>query len=157
MHVNDCAGEGEGRELILAIDPGASGGIAYVDKDGTVRAENMPDGMTAQADRLRELALQLGFPRTILEKTGTHFPGNNASASVKFGRHCGHLEAICYCYNLPVEQITAGTWMRIFGKLPKEKKDRKNIIKDQMQRRYPHLNVTLKTADALGILTWGMK
>ena len=139
---------------MIAIDPGASGGIAYIDRDGTVQAENMPDGMTAQADRLLALALDLGYPRTILEKTGTHFPGNHASATAKFARHCGHLEAICYCRAMPVERVTAGVWMRIFGKLPKEKKDRKNIIKDEMQRRYPHLKVTLKVADALGILTW---
>jgi hypothetical protein len=39
----------------LAIDPGASGGLAWRDADGIVHAEPMPDGMTAQVDRLRSL------------------------------------------------------------------------------------------------------
>ena len=172
--------------MTIAIDPGASGGIAYVDNDGIVRAENLPQGMTAIADRLLEMALDLGHPRTVLEKTGTHFPGNNASATAKFARHCGWLEAICYCRAMPVEQVDPKIWQkeirglsaiprpvkpkktgnedadseaaRRHGKaLAKYKDVRKHHIRDEMQRRYPHLKVTLKTADALGILAWANK
>jgi hypothetical protein len=44
----------------------------------------------------------------------------------------------------------------VMGEVPKDKKERKNKIKELMARKYPHLKVTLSTSDALGILTWGM-
>ena len=37
------------------------------------------------------------------------------------------------------------------------KKERKNNVKDMMQRLYPSCKVTLATADALGILTWKLQ
>ena len=40
------------------------------------------------------------------------------------------------------------------GTMPADKKARKNFIKEEMARRFPHLKVTLGVADALGILTW---
>jgi hypothetical protein len=52
------------------------------------------------------------------------------------------------------------TWMN--GVVPmrstgvKKKTQRKNEIKDAMKLLYPDLKITLKTADALGILTWGI-
>ena len=144
---------------MVAIDPGASGGIAYTDNEGIVQAENMPDGMTAIGDRIRNLAVELHYPITIIEQVGMHRMGNNASASVKFSRHCGHIEMACYMCSLPTEQVAPGVWMKYIHQFPKgtEKKDRKNYFKDEMQRRYPHLKVTLKTADALGILTWASR
>ena len=47
--------------------------------------------------------------------------------------------------------------MKALGPFPKDKKERKNAIKEKMARLYPHLSVTLKTADALGILTFVME
>jgi hypothetical protein len=44
--------------------------------------------------------------------------------------------------------------MKALGAWPTEKQDRKRAIREEMQRRYPHLAVTLKTADALALLTW---
>jgi hypothetical protein len=47
--------------------------------------------------------------------------------------------------------------MRALGALPADKTARKNAIKEQVARRFPHLDVTLKTADALGMLVWAMQ
>jgi hypothetical protein len=43
--------------------------------------------------------------------------------------------------------------MKKLGAFPKDKKARKNAIKQMMQTRYPNIKVTLVNADALGILT----
>lgn len=141
---------------ILAIDPGASGGIAWT--DGTVtQVANMPEGMTAQADMLRGLKANNPGMVAVMEKTGTYMPGNSGPAAATFARHCGHLEAILYCLGIPVEQIAPGVWQKALGALPKEKPERKRAIKELMARRYPTQTVTLKTADALGILTWAIQ
>jgi len=139
---------------LIAIDPGASGGLAWIDQDGHTHAEPMPAGMTAQADRLRALAAELPGAEAVIEKVGGYMPGNSGPAAATFARHCGHLDAILYVAGLPAEAVAPGVWQKALGELPRDKADRKRAIREAMQRRYPALSVTLKTADALGILTW---
>lgn len=139
---------------LLAIDPGAAGGLAWTDADGIPHAEPMPAGMTAQADRLRALAAELPGAEAVVEKVGSYMPGNSGPAAATFARHCGHLDAILYMAGLPAEAVAPGVWMKSLGELPREKADRKRAIRELMARRFPALTVTLKTADALGILTW---
>ena len=141
---------------IIAIDPGASGGIAWVDADGIVCAEPMPDGMTAQADALRSLAASMEGATACVEKVGGYMPGNSGPASCKFARHCGHIEAALYILGIPTVQVAPGVWQKSLGTWPAEKPERKRAIREAMARLYPGLRVTLKTADALGILTWAI-
>ena len=147
---------------IIAIDPGISGGFACRDDAGHIWIENMPDSMTSIVDRLQELYRELSatvIPIVYLEKAGTHRKGNNASASCKFARHCGWLEATLYATGFSVIQVAPGIWQRMFGNLPKEYMPKKRAIREEVKRRYPKLKdkVTLKTADALGLLTYAMR
>ena len=139
---------------ILCIDPGASGGIAYMASDGRVHAIPMPATMTEQIDAIREIVAEVPTITAIIEKVGFHRPGNSAVATAKFARHCGHLEAALYTWGIPYTEVSPAVWMRALGTLPKDKADRKRAIKEIVARRFPHLAVTLKTADALGILCW---
>jgi hypothetical protein len=143
-------------KTIIAIDPGASGGIAWRDKDGLVDALPMPDGMTAQVDQLRALWAALLPSIAIVERVGTYMPGNSGPAAATFARHCGHIEAALYCYGISTRQVAPCKWQRALGAWPKDKQERKRAIRDTMASRYPHLSVTLKTADALGLLTWAI-
>jgi hypothetical protein len=143
---------------VICIDPGQSGGIAYHDSDGTVQVISMPEGMTEIADTLRELDVVHGpFSCIHVEKTGTYMPGNSGPAAATFARHCGHIEAIAYMLGIPTFQVAPNVWMKSLGVIPKEKSERKKWIKEEMSRRYPYLKVTLKTADALGIMSWQAK
>ena len=38
--------------------------------------------------------------------------------------------------------------------MPADKKDRKNAIKERVARMFPHLKVTLKISDALGMMVY---
>ena len=142
---------------ILCIDPGASGGMAIFGLDGCVEAVPMPEGMTAQIDAIRNLAVANPSITAILEKVGFHRPGNSAVATAKFARHCGHLEAALYTWGIPYTEVSPAVWMRALGTLPKDKADRKRAIKEIVARRFPHLTITLKTSDALGMLVWAMQ
>lgn len=42
-------------KIIIAIDPGLSGGIAWQDDAGKIHAKPMPEDMTSQADLIREI------------------------------------------------------------------------------------------------------
>lgn len=141
-------------QAILAIDPGASGGMALVDCDGIVSTLPMPEGMTAQIDAIMSLIAEHKSVVAVMERVGGYMPGNSGPAAATFARHCGHLEAALYCYGVSTTQVVPTKWQKAIGSWSKEKMDRKREIRDAMARRYPHLSVTLKTADALGILTW---
>ena len=156
----DRAGYGTqlGDVRLIAIDPGAAGGIAWLDSDGIAYAEPMPEGMTAQIDMIRQLAIMGGGRATAhIERVGSYVPGNSGPAACKFARHCGHIEAACYAFGLPVVQVAPQTWQKAIGAMPKDKRERKQAIKEAMARRYPALSVTLKTADALGLLCWAVR
>lgn len=139
---------------LLAIDPGASGGLAWCDRDGIVYCEPMPEGMTAQVDMLRTLAASLTGIEATVERVGTYMPGNSGPAAATFARHCGTLETALYCLGVPTVQVTPKRWQKYFGALPKDKMERKRAVKELMSRKHPALSVTLKTADALAILDY---
>lgn len=146
---------------LLAIDPGASGGFAWTSAANGYAVETapMPEGMSAQIDFIRSLAASYGCVKlpVVIENVGFHMPGNSAVATAKFARHVGHLEAAAYTLAMPVTYVAPQTWMKGIGTWPKEKRERKAAIKEAMARLYPHLTVTLKTADALGLLTFYLR
>ena len=138
---------------LIAIDPGASGGIAWRDAEGVVHAKPMPEGMTAQVDFLRALAAGLPGVEAVIEKVGYWMPGDHPTRATKFARHCGHVEAALYALAVPFVAVAPGVWMKKLGTLPKEKQARKRAIKEEMQRRFPALPVSLAVADALALLS----
>lgn len=137
---------------LIAIDPGASGGIAWRDAEGVVHAEPMPEGMTAQVDFLRSLTAGLPGVEAVVEKVGYWMPGDHPNSATKFARHCGHVEAALYALAVPFVAVAPAVWMKRLGTLPKNKQARKRAIREDMQRRFPALSVTLATADALALL-----
>jgi len=139
---------------ILAIDPGASGGYAWRDAEGIVHAAALPEGMTAQVDALRALAAGAPGLTAVIERVGWWMPGDHPNSACRFARQCGALEATLYALGIPRRDVAPTVWMKSLGVLPKEKPGRKRAIREAMACRYPHLTVTLKVADALGILTW---
>ena len=161
---------------MIAIDPGQKGGIAF-EKHGVIDAIKMPEGMTAQAGCLKELA-DIADCVCTMENVGGYMPGNSGPAAVTFGRHLGNLEAILYMCNVSVTLVTPSKWMNALGfsvnyYLPanykelekgEQKKVRakavtanKRAIKEAMARLYPHVKVTLATSDALGLMTYVMR
>jgi len=154
---------------LISIDPGQSGAIAVRDTDGRVFVDNMPDTVADLAEHLSALIPsemrrddndrfiyphRIHDPLCILEDVGYHVAGNNASASVKFAKHVGTIHGILACWKIPYESVRPQKWQKSFGTLPKDKSERKRRIKELVQRRYPHIKVTLANADALAILLW---
>jgi hypothetical protein len=160
-------------KTIIAIDPGAAGGIA-ISTDGDVTAYKMPDTLADIRDLLQ--AVPSGPVVIYCERVGTYMPGNSGPSAATFAEHVGALKGIICCLRIPVIFPTPQTWMNHFiGKqvykekkgdgyddkvwkvvLTRRKNDRKNKIKAKAQELYPNLTITLKTADALGILHYGI-
>lgn len=148
----------------LAVDPGGSGGIAWQDDDGIVQAEKCPDTMPEMVEVLyktkqRALGMACNVKCAYLEDVHAGaFGGQKAGAKsmFTFGRNVGQWETALYALGIPTVRVSPKVWMAKLGGLPSgpDSKDaRKKAIKERMQQRYPHLKVTLATADALAILT----
>ena len=156
-------------KTIIAIDPGAAGGIAF-NVDGIVTAYKMPDTLADIRDLLQ---LNINNPAVIYcERVGTYMPGNSGPSAATFAEHVGALKGIICCLRIPVVFPTPAKWMKHFigtqvykekksdgydekawkAVLSRRKQERKNKIKTKAQELYPNIKTTFKTSDALGIL-----
>ena len=137
--------------MIIAIDPGVGGGIACRDSDKRIWADPMPEGMTEIYDYFKNLTE--GMCQAILEMPSGYMPGNSGKTAIVMFRNIGHIEMALYALGISVETVSPQKWMKPLN-LPKEYGERKKAIREKMQRQFPSLKVTLKTADALGLLVW---
>lgn len=135
----------------LAIDPGASGGLALYKKDGSVEAHPLP---SLTYDALADMVMD---QYTVVIEDVPKFAGrmipSSSTATLHFGYGylCGHFEARGY----RVIKVPPQTWQKTIGigkKGDLSSSQWKRKLRDEAQRRYPSLKVTLDTADALLLL-----
>lgn len=155
--------------MIIAIDPGLSGGIAWI-ADGKAEAVKMPDTPKGIAEELENITL--GGERKVicyLEKVGP-MPKQGVASVWTFGEHYGTLRGILMALGIPIIDVKPQVWQKAIGatrpSVPKDatpsqkeaaKREGKHKIKSIVEARFPHLNVTLATSDALGILMYAEK
>ena len=147
---------------VIAIDPGAKGGLALFNNGITV-CWPLPE---TDGDRLQELlairdaaALEGSEIRCVIEQVGGFIgKGQPGSAMFKFGAGYGFLLGVIQTLGIPLARVTPQVWQKVFGLGTRAScaspREWKNKLKAEAQRRFPHLPVTLQTADALLILEW---
>lgn len=149
-------------KTIIAIDPGASGGIAVQFDGGKVDAYPMEqtegDILSDLKDVLEHANLYGGEAIAVVEEVGGFIAGNPApgSAMFNFGRSFGFLLGCLMALGFRVELIRPQKWQKALSlgsrRACGSSGEWKRKLKAEAQRLYPHLKVTLKTADALMIL-----
>src|SRR6266481_2586788 len=98
-------------ELLMGIDPGASGGIALIDRAGTLtEAIPMPKTVKDIADFIEGWQLDIAF--ALLESVHS-FPKQGVSSSFNFGMNFGMLKMALV--HVPHEEIQPSVWQREFG------------------------------------------
>lgn len=151
-------------KTIIAVDPGASGGIAT--KEGSsIFAISMPktDGdILEHLQCCKQRATQEGFEVVAyIEKVGGYTGGMGApgSAMFNFGEGCGYIRGVLMALGIRVVMVTPQKWQKHFSlgtaKSCASKTVWKNKLKQEAQRRFPQVKVTLSTADALLIMEYG--
>ena len=145
---------------IIAIDPGLSGGVAVRWFEKT-DCWPMPETQGDLLERLREIKNVAGLEGDdlvcVLEEVGG-FAGKAqpGSAMFRFGEHFGFIKGVIQALGIRLVMVRPQVWQKGFGlgtaSACRTKSEWKNKLKAEAQRRFPHLNVTLKTADALLIL-----
>lgn len=148
----------------IAIDPGVSGGIAYVDTDGSVHAMPMPDTLHDVRDQLKILCgVACGtptVPSVVYVEELPKFAGKMSGSSMAtMFRNYGRLEGVLATYRARIVYLRPQAWQKALGLGHKADHGPrwKAHLKGRAQALFPGVNVTLKTADALLILEAGRK
>lgn len=148
--------------VIIAIDPGASGGVA-VSVFGVVDCRPMPPtggdvlallrSIKVSADK--SAAETVCVIQAVNGFVGKAQPG---SAMFRFGEGYGFLRGVVQALGIRLELVRPQVWQKAFnlGTASRCASQTvwKNKLKAEAQRRFPQLSVTLATADALLILDW---
>lgn len=146
---------------IIGIDPGQSGGIAWIDEKGRVCVEKMPETL-ADLWELME-SITTGFAafrasnklmfKAYIEQVNSS-PQMGVKSAFTFGNGYGHLEMALTAAGIPFERVKPQKWQKAMGCMTKGDK---NVTKRRAQEVYPQLKVTHATADALLIATYGTR
>lgn len=145
---------------ICAIDPGMGGGIAFYVDDQTVSAVKMPRSNKEFWDYVVYLKGTYGNFMTFIERVSV-WRGDNDTPGKAFGiekllANYNSLVAILEASNIPVVEVSGISWQKkLMLYFPKEDRTkRKNRYKRYAANKYPTIKPTLKTADALCILSF---
>jgi len=140
---------------IIAIDPGASGGICVYNNGTVIEAIPCQKTVNEMAECIEVIIKNFKADRIKVSKIlgvieNVHaFPTDGRSSAFKFGRNFGMWLGIFASNKLKVVQISPFTWMKSFGDMPKIKSERKRHIKELAANLFPNARVTLKTSDAI--------
>jgi hypothetical protein len=143
-------------ELILAVDPGVSGGMAlYREGEVSLRKFTTAD---EYIDYVRNLQKR-GLSRAVVEDVPKYI-GNQMMASHSFtlGYNVGFEIGVIKSLLIPVDLVRPQKWQGgIPGLKGKSGAPRKRLLKEHAKTLYPGLKVTLATADALLILDYHLR
>jgi Holliday junction resolvasome RuvABC endonuclease subunit len=145
---------GNTESVIIGIDPGQSGGIAFLEPQhgpfGVVAATKMPD---TEAD-VRDLFGQGNKAFAFIESVHS-MPKQGVSSSFKFGRNYGFLRGVLIALGIPFEEVTPQKWQKAMGCMSRGDK---NVTKARAQQLFPSVpRITHATADALLIAEFGRR
>lgn len=153
-------------KTIIAIDPGASGGIAVYSK-GKAVTHKMPKGVAALNQLIQSVQKDYENIIVFIEKVQAYAAGKGDDApGKKFGinkmlKNYSELITVITLNGLPYIEAYPVSWQSTLGlsmrrpkhiEFSKWKTHRKNTYKAFAQERYPYLKVILSDADALCIL-----
>lgn len=111
--------------MIVGIDPGASGAIAFFDpKGGTLHVHDMPVMEIERSGKTkREISPTLlanilhddhGHNIVWIEKVGA-MPGQGVSSMFQFGRGVGMIEGVIAAEGLSLNYVTPQAWQKAVG------------------------------------------
>jgi crossover junction endodeoxyribonuclease RuvC len=114
--------------MILAIDPGASGALAFFDTTaGTLEIIDMPTVEVQRSGKAKReispalLATTIGRAQVslstppitlvVLERVGA-MPGQGVSSTFQFGRGVGMVEGVVSALRMPMQYVTPQRWQK---------------------------------------------
>lgn len=139
----------------IGIDPGKTGGIAVMWHDQITLLESCADTIRGQYDQLlrakcccTDHAGRSKTPQVIIEHVHT-MPKQGIVSAGTFMQNYGVWLGLLTSYSFPYLQVSPHKWMKHFGTMPKEKKERKRHLLHLAQQRFPDTSISFALADAV--------
>ena len=135
----------------LGIDPGASGGLVWLDEFQRVRVSTK---MPATPEALNALLVEHQFITKFVVIEWVHaMPRQDVGGMSKFMEGFGILQGLLIANRIPFRRVAPRSWQAEFD-IPKRDPDApksafKNLLKAKAQELFPEIKVTLALADAL--------
>ena len=139
-------------KLSIGIDPGLSGGVAFIPDTGTPWAHKMPETDRDLIDLLRD-SINLFEARALIELVHSS-PQMGVKSAFTFGEGYGRLQMALTALGVPYERVRPQAWQKAMGCLTRGDK---NVSKRKAQELFPDLKVTHAIADALLIAEYGRR
>ena len=148
-------------KITIGIDPGKSGGIAWIDETGKACVEKMPDTLADLWELVNSItggfvsfrASNALMFKAYIEQISSS-PQMGVVSAFTFGNGYGHLEMALTAAGIPFERVRPQAWQKAMGCMSKGEK---NVTKRKAQELFPQIKVTHATADALLIATYGTR
>lgn len=145
--------------ITIGIDPGANGGIAWIDYNGKACVEKMPDSLQDLWELICDIT---NYPRSSIDGRSykayieqvSSSPQMGVVSSFSFGRGYGNLEMALTAAGIPFERVRPQVWQKALGCLTKGDK---NVSKRKAQELFPSIKATHWSSDALLIAHYGTK
>ena len=150
--------------ITIGIDPGKSGGIVFFNEDKVIEMYKCPQTIEDMAEILEpyRITWENTIPVTAYIEQVHAFPSDGRSSAFKFGTNYGFWQGLLVGYQIECKLVAPQVWMKSLG-LSKDKKERKNQLKEMAQRvvdkqfdsELKNKRVTLHTSDSILISIYG--
>lgn len=101
------------KTFFIGIDPGKSGGIAYIDTTNNISATE-PYSDKALIDLCGYASRYNLEVMCCLEKVGAR-PGQGVVSMFNFGQSVGYIKGVLEAFKIPYQEITPQKWKKEFG------------------------------------------
>jgi hypothetical protein len=154
---------------IIAIDPGKRGGIAthYAPEPGALpqpdilSQHRMPETIADLETIVRAESRNDSAVAYVEHVQGFAGDGRPGFHMFSLGENFGAIQGILAAHRVRTVLVRPQKWQKFFAlgtrSACKSDNEWKNKLKAEAQRRFPQLNVTLATADALLLLDYAMR
>lgn len=138
---------------IIGIDPGKSGGICIIDREGKIiKVVKTPETAKDLFDFLKQNSEN---SYCFLEKV----QGRPKMAGMfEFGRNFGYIEMALLATNIPTLTVIPQKWQKFYSignKGEGTSSEWKNKLKQKAQQLFPDIKITLDVSDAILIAEYG--
>lgn len=136
-------------DLYIGIDPGLSGGIAFIPKHGNPWAVKMPETDRDLFEVLENVAgndLMEGNDCFCYLEAVHSSPQMGVKSAFTFGFGLGRLKMALTACSIPYESVRPQVWQKAMGCLTKGDK---NVSKRKAQELFPSIKVAHWNSDAL--------
>ncbi|MEC8917135.1 MAG: Holliday junction endonuclease [Pseudomonadota bacterium] len=125
--------------MIVGIDPGQKGGVAFIAPTGRTEGRPMPlAGKEIDGHALSRMLFELTPSLVIIEKVHS-MPKQGVASTFKFGMGYGIVIGVCEALGLPYRLVTPQAWKKaVLSGTAKDKSAAINFVR----RAYPGLNLS---------------